>query len=266
VLYFKVNIDMNRPMSSLYKRVAETIAAGFLLLVPMIGGAWQAADATSLQQMLEEQFPTAGTTPDGQDLVSPGAVVVLQKDNLVAGMTVQLPIPTPNSYANGSVTQTGLLGWLAKGGANGPNKHSINRVFKAGDKFWVTKIKSAKDNVSFTLMSDPIDGSRFHASLKFPFEKGSFPTPEQVLAEISEVLRRDSSLQATAQVAVARDPVPTADAPSTKTKTIAPGQSKAQVEALFGSPTRVFKNGAKETYFYPDMKVTFMNNKVTDIE
>jgi hypothetical protein len=246
-------------------RAAGAIAAGFLLIVPMIGAAQQSADATSLQQILEAQFPPATTTPDGQDLASAGTVVVLQKDNLVAGMTGKLPIPTPNSYANGSITQSGVLGWLAKGVANGPNQNSINRAFKSGDKFWVTKIKSGKDYVSFTLMSDPVDAARFHASLKFPFDKGSSPTPEQVLAEISEVLRNDAPPQPAAQTA-APSPGQSAASAAAQTKNIAPGQSKAQVEAMFGAPPKTFKNGTKEIYFYPDMKVTFVNNKVTDIE
>jgi hypothetical protein len=36
--------------------------------------------------------------------------------------------------------------------------------------------------------------------------------------------------------------------------------------ALFGQPQRVATLGAKEIDSYPDMKVTFTNGKVSDVE
>ena len=61
-----------------------------------------------------------------------------------------------------------------------------------------------------------------------------------------------------------------ADAPATRrprrTKTIALGQTKDQVVQNFGQPTKVVQLGAKEIDYYSDMKVTFTNNKVTNVE
>lgn len=36
--------------------------------------------------------------------------------------------------------------------------------------------------------------------------------------------------------------------------------------ATFGQPQKVANLGAKEIYYYPDMKVTFVNGKVTDVQ
>jgi hypothetical protein len=58
-------------------------------------------------------------------------------------------------------------------------------------------------------------------------------------------------------------PAPPADAPP---PTIALGQTKAQVTAGFGQPVRVAKLGVKEIYYYKDMKVTFTNGKVSNVE
>jgi hypothetical protein len=44
------------------------------------------------------------------------------------------------------------------------------------------------------------------------------------------------------------------------------GQSKAQVTASFGQPLKVTKAGAKEVFYYKDMKVTFTNGKVSGVE
>jgi hypothetical protein len=44
------------------------------------------------------------------------------------------------------------------------------------------------------------------------------------------------------------------------------GQTIDQVQGALGTPTRVVKLGTKTIYFYTDMKVTFLNGKVTDIQ
>ena len=58
-------------------------------------------------------------------------------------------------------------------------------------------------------------------------------------------------------------PPPPADAPP---PTIALGQTKSQVTAAFGQPVRTAKLGVKEIYYYKDMKVTFTNGKVSNVE
>jgi hypothetical protein len=58
-------------------------------------------------------------------------------------------------------------------------------------------------------------------------------------------------------------PPPPADAPPA---TIELGQSKDQVTAGFGQPLRVAKLGAKTIFYYKDMKVTFTDGKVSNVE
>ena len=55
-------------------------------------------------------------------------------------------------------------------------------------------------------------------------------------------------------------------APSGPPPTIGLGQSTDQVVAAIGQPTRIVDLGAKKIYTYPDMKVTFMNGKVSDVQ
>jgi tetratricopeptide (TPR) repeat protein len=61
---------------------------------------------------------------------------------------------------------------------------------------------------------------------------------------------------------IAPPPQP-ADAPPA---TIALGQTKDQVTAAFGQPVRIAKLGVKEIFYYKDMKVTFTNGKVSNVE
>jgi hypothetical protein len=66
-----------------------------------------------------------------------------------------------------------------------------------------------------------------------------------------------------APMAAIAPPPPPADAPP---PTIAIGQTKDQVTTAFGQPTRMAKVGVKEIFYYKDMKVTFTNGKVSNVE
>jgi hypothetical protein len=61
---------------------------------------------------------------------------------------------------------------------------------------------------------------------------------------------------------IAPPPTP-ADTPP---PTIALGQTKDTVIAAFGQPMRIAKLGVKEIFYYKDMKVTFTNGKVSNVE
>jgi hypothetical protein len=50
------------------------------------------------------------------------------------------------------------------------------------------------------------------------------------------------------------------------TPTVAIGQTPDQVAAELGSPQQIIDLGAKKIYKYPDMKVVFMNGKVSDVQ
>jgi hypothetical protein len=47
---------------------------------------------------------------------------------------------------------------------------------------------------------------------------------------------------------------------------ISMGQSIDTVTAALGSPVRIIDLGAKKIYTYKDMKITFMNGKVSDVQ
>jgi len=54
--------------------------------------------------------------------------------------------------------------------------------------------------------------------------------------------------------------------PPAAPKTIALGQTKDEVAAILGQPDKVANLGTKEIDYYPDMKITFVKGKVTDIQ
>jgi hypothetical protein len=239
-------------------------AGGFL---PTLAQAQGAAGLADIQKQLLSLYPTAKATADGTDLVTAGAVLVLQKDHLQMSKVDQ-PVTTANYYKNGAITQNGLGGFVKAmnvfgklGGAAGAAGAAVPigdmREFVTGEKFFVTGISTGPDGVVFAFMSDPIKDQRYKSSLKFSFPKGTVPSSDNVAAMVAEVIKIDAPAEPEQAAA------PAAAAP---TKTIAVGQTRDEVIAMFGVPTKVVQLGAKEIDFFPDMKVTFIKNKVTNVE
>jgi hypothetical protein len=117
------------------------------------------------------------------------------------------------------------------------------------------------------------------SALPVPFPKKSIPTADDLLKTVAEVLTvqpsdaadEDASqkepepaqVQALAPIA---PPPPPADMPPAPPKTISVGQTKDEVVAIFGQPQKVVKLQTKEMLYYPDMKVTLVKGKVTNVE
>jgi len=53
---------------------------------------------------------------------------------------------------------------------------------------------------------------------------------------------------------------------SVQTKTVELNQTTEQVTQILGPPQKILKAGAKVIYVYPDLKITFINGKVTDLQ
>ena len=55
-------------------------------------------------------------------------------------------------------------------------------------------------------------------------------------------------------------------APPPEPAQIEKGQTPDQVKAALGQPDKIVNLGAKQIYVYKDIKVTFMNGKVSDVQ
>lgn len=232
----------------------RVLAATLLTVSVALAQPVQAQDRDAIQRALASNFQLATMTSDKADLTAAGTVLVLQRDKVVMNLAVSA-VPMGNVYKNGRVQMDGLMAAVVVTGVNG-----VSHSFVAGDKFFVTGIDMRSDAVSLQLMSDllPVPGAadaRFHCSLKIPFPKGS--GTDDVLARVSEVVKIDSPPPAQADA-----PQSAAGAPPTISK----GMSRDQVIAAFGVPVKVARIGAKEIDTFPDMKVTFVNGKVADVQ
>ncbi len=275
-------------------------------LVPFLAGMsmqLNAQDKAAIEKKLTSQYALTHTTADRTDIVTAGAILVLQKDNLMM-VDVTSANVYQNTYKEGKITQN-ALGRFTRGLGRLPGAQQAagapERTYVAGEKMWLTKIDVKDDGVVLELYTDAINDIRYRAGLKFPFAKGKTPGPDQVAREVAEVFTvqpadntTDNSQQQQAPAAPARQaapppqqplapvpppppppdeklapiapPPPPADETAGPPKTISLGQSKDEVTANFGAPQKIVKLGAKEIYYYKDLKVTFVAGKVSDVQ
>ncbi len=264
-----------------------TIACALAIALP----AWS-QDLASIKQALQSKYVLTVTTADKTDIVTAGSIMVLKKTGLVT-VDAKNKNLYQNSYRNGRITQNAigktsnffkkLPGAAAAGGG-------AERTFVQGEKVWITAIEVKENGVVLSLFTDAFGDTRYEATLTFPFEKYQTPTAAGALAAVAEVFdvqASDGGQQGAAPAqpsgpAQPAAPMPPAAAakpaeappppiappppPPADPKTIALGQTIEQVTTNFGQPTKVMKLGAKQIYVYPDMKVTFVGGKVTDIQ
>jgi hypothetical protein len=276
-------------MISLRAIVSRSVVAA--LLLPCFAlNAQTASTPASIQQKLESDFAVSKAAADNSDIVTADAVLVLKVDGLLMSATTSGG-PASNTYRDGKISQgiwkvAKMPGFGSLVGHSGTGATVTTRTFVAGEKFWVTKITVHDDGVILDLLSDPISDVRYYSTLKFPLTKGALPTPEQVDSKVGEALKVQPDDSAAADnkgakgdkqpapaaapaeaaappppMAPIAPPPPPADTPPPAPKTIALKQTKDEVLANFGPPTKVVKLGTKEIDYYPDMKVTFVNNK-----
>jgi len=262
--------------------------------------------ATLIQEKLVSQIKLTKITSAHDDIVTAGDVVVLHKDGLVMCNTTS-DYADSNSYSNGVLKtsarnrakDTGgkaveaVIGHISGWGSSESITDSINnacpeRKFVAGEKFWVTDIKSQKDGILISVFSDPYNDVRYYGDILFSFPKhGPVPPVDDFVKTVSEVLtvrppdntaKESQSGQASeisAQAPANPDPSPPPMQPiappppptGLEPPTIRIGQTSDEVISAFGQPERKAESPPdNEIYFYKDVKVTFTKGKVSKID
>jgi hypothetical protein len=271
--------------------VKSSIALGIVLsslaVAPRSSG-----DGQTLQQKLEAKYAITKPTDDKTDIVTAGAVLILQKDKLIMYPTTT-QVPPQNIYKDGKLS-TGAFGVHDKAQKFGslighplPSQaQTTTRYFVTGEKFWVTHIDAQGDGVTFTLFTDAIQDVRYYSTLKFVYPHGVTLTSDQVLTMVGEVLKvqedenannsgGDTNQQAQQpaaadnqqQAAPAAEQAPAAAPdPPAPPATVEIGQTPDQVTAILGQPEKIINLGVKQIYVYKDLKVTFVKGKVTDAQ
>jgi hypothetical protein len=250
------------------RRIHFVLILALAAIAPSLYGQDQRAE---IQKRLASQFTRTKLTADRSDVATAGSVVVLHKDVLLM-CSMDAKAPPTNTYKNGTISMGfgANMAWtMALSTANQQPANIPQRKFVTGEKFWVADYLLKDDGVYFLFYSDPFNDVRYFGQLKFPVTKGAFPPADDMMKTIAEAFSVDAPAQEAAPAespAPQSQPAPAPPAPAAAPKTIALGQTKDQVVAIFGQPQKIVNLGAKEMYFYPDMKVIFTNGKVTDVQ
>jgi hypothetical protein len=161
-------------------------------------------------------------------------------------------------------------------------------LFAKGDKVYPTKIdvNVDKDTVTLAIVAcdtcnktDPPTYNK--ANVVFQFPRGSLAkasagdvedTIGQLLSVSDDSQQQDQGAQqggqdqqqgAQGDQQAAQQP---AAQPAPEPQTIGIGQTTDQVQGSLGKPDKIVNLGAKQIWVYKDLKVTFLNGKVSDVQ
>jgi hypothetical protein len=272
-----------------------------IMATPSARSAEDQNSKAAIQKKLETEYQVTKTTDDKSDIVTAGSVLVLHKDKVLMVAATSTANPCMNTYKDGRISPTRACGAGEKlrrlpgfGRVPGGGSAPATRNFVSGEKFWVTKIDVRDNGIVFDFFTDAVpagdQGVRYRAALTIPFGALT-PTVEEALKAVAEVITvapsddkdakggkgdKQQPAQGGEQEAAAPSqpaPAPAAEAPPAAIEAPPPppvevtvGTTTDQVVAALGNPLRTAKVGAKTIYFYKDMKITFVNGKVTDIQ
>jgi hypothetical protein len=246
---------------------------GTLLAAMLVWGLATSAQGT-LQADLEKQYTLTkmGTDSTGDVVVSAGKVLVLQKGG-VLGVPYNNMVFCPSHYQDGTLKPPNTMCKLSVA--------KVSKYINSGEKVYVTHIEviPKDEKVIFSIVecdscNNVQSASQMKSQIVFHYPKGYLEggaDAGQVADVVGQVLADDTSAGDQQQQAAApqQDAAPAAapaPAPAAPPASVQMGMTPDQVVGILGQPDKIVNLGAKQLYIYKDLKVTFMNGKVTDAQ
>lgn len=258
-----------------------------------------ASENDGLVAQLRQHFRLASGKLDakGRPIVSPGKILIVNEEGIVGFASNQSSLVQLcfSEFQAGELHPPRNPACVLDG--------QQRRVFKVDDPVCITAIDAypSNDAVSLSLINcdDNGDGGQpgaFRAVVVFRFPKSSmsatsasrieetigqllasgkpdaadaptdYPHGSAPAAEVSSSAKPD-------RAAIPQpNPQPQSTAPSSGPAAPLPatqvsiGQTQREVEAILGAPSAIADLGAKAIYFYPDLKIVFIDGKVSQIQ
>ncbi len=246
----------------------------FAAIIAVPAAAAQNAAPPSLKDQLEAQYKLAkiGYNSGVVIITEPGTVLVIQKGGIL-GCPPGNPVLAPATFKDGSLNPPGRIA----SALCGKDSHQL----PSGEKVYVTKIdvNPKKDKVTLRIIEcDSCNGaaqpSTYKADVIFEFPKGSLANPNVTDIEdsIAKVFTIDDSAAPTQAPQTGTPPDQSPGDQQVPGPGPAPpaqihlGQSIDDVVAALGQPEKIVDLGAKKLYVYKDLKITFVNGKVSDVQ
>jgi len=274
------------------RNVARVVVAVAVMLAGLYP--WTVATAQdSLQSQLIAKYKLVklGTDSTGLAVLEAGTVLVIKKGGIISvpsGNSLIIPSTVKDGQvkASGNTAAQGVGKLLKFKGISDPTgaASTDTKFLTVGEKVYVSKIDvNAKDSkvtlwiIECDTCNNVQDPSSRKAQVVFVFPKDYLNGADG--GQISDVVNQTLEIQADdsgqqqqqgqdqggqqqAQAAAPEQPA----APPQPPPTIQLGQTPDEVTAALGQPEKIVNLGAKQIYYYKDMKITFVKGKVSDVQ
>jgi hypothetical protein len=247
--------------------------AGIIVVAMIVSAGLARGQAVSLQEQLVAQYQVAKVKADssGYGVVDPGTLLTIQKNGVLAVPWRAMTMCPAKYQDNAFHPSVGFCAGMLK---------DVSRYFQTGEKVYPTKIdvNVNKAKVSFTVVAcDSCSGTNPPTSMKgevvFQFAKGYLEKAgvgdvEDAIGKVflisDDSQQDDSQNQGNGSGQPQQQQAQTQQQPEPATVQL--GMTTDQVQSILGKPKKIFNVDAKQIYVYQDVKVTFQNGKVADVQ
>jgi hypothetical protein len=228
----------------------------------------------TLQEQLSAQYKLVkmGSDSGGVAVVDPGTLLAVQKGGVLSVPWRAMALCPAKFQDNNLHPSAGMCAAMVK---------SVSKYFQKGDKVYPTRIEVSLDKgkISFTVVAcDSCNGVNPPTSMKgevvFQFAKGYLEKAnvgevEDTIGQVFSISSDDQQGQsgdASQQQQAGQQQPAQPEQQQAEPQTIQLGMTTDQVQAALGKPEKIFNLGSKQIYVYKDVKVTFLNGKVSDVQ
>jgi hypothetical protein len=213
-----------------------------------------------------------GSDSGGVAVVDPGTLLAVQKGGVLSVPWKAMALCPAKFQDNNLHPSAGMCAAMVK---------SVSKYFQKGDKVYPTRIEVSLDKgkISFTVVAcDSCNGVNPPTSMKgevvFQFAKGYLEKAnvgevEDTIGQVFSISSDDQQGQsgdASQQQQAGQQQPAQPEQQQAEPQTIQLGMTTDQVQAALGKPEKIFNLGSKQIYVYKDVKVTFLNGKVSDVQ
>jgi hypothetical protein len=251
------------------------LCVGIIALAMILPAVFAPGQTVSLQEQLVAQYQIAKVTADssGYGVVDPGTLLTIQKSGVLAVPWRALALCPAKYQDNAFHPSVGFCAGMLK---------DVSRYFQKGEKVYPTKIdvNLNKAKVSFTVVAcDSCSGTNPATSMKgevvFQFTKGYLEKAgvgdvEDAIGKVflisDDSQQNDNQNPGNGSGQQAPQQQETQPQQQSEPATVQLGMTTDQVQSILGKPQKIFNVGPKQIYVYSDVKVTFQNGKVADVQ
>jgi hypothetical protein len=233
------------------------------------------AQAVTLQEQLSAQYKTVKIGPDGEIAGDPGTLLAVQKGGLIAVPWRAVAL-CPAKFADNVLhLSTGFCAGMMQ---------NVSGHFPKGAKVYPLKldVNVGKEKISLQVVGCKACN---HSDQPFPYkaevvfefakgylEKAAASDVEDTIGQVFTITTSDDQQAGSGDAQSGADQQPSQppaqEQPQLQKEpaTVQLGMTTDQVQAVLGNPDKKFNVGAKQIYVYKDVKVTFLNGQVSDVQ